>query len=87
MGYHGIYELRLYRGDGPASDPIVDAAGQVQGVLAGWLDRIGPLPLLLLLAVLLGGTVLLGGIGLFTRSSRRHYHTPPTHSGPPHSGR
>ncbi|MGQ0716103.1 MAG: cytochrome c biogenesis CcdA family protein [Pseudonocardiales bacterium] len=64
VGYYGIYELRLYLGDGSASDPVVDAAGQLQGVLARWVDRIGPLPLLLLLAVLLGGAV------LFTRSRR-----------------
>lgn len=66
VGYYGIYELRLYLGDGPASDPVVDAAGQVQGVLAGWVDRTGPLPLLLILAVLLGATVLLA------RPRRRH---------------
>jgi hypothetical protein len=41
-----------------------------QGILADWVDRIGPLPLLLVLAVLLGGTV------LFTRSRRRHSHIP-----------
>lgn len=70
VGYYGIYELRLYLGDGPASDPVVVAAGQLQGVLAGWVDRIGPLPLLLLLAVLIGGTV------LFTRSRRRRSHVP-----------
>lgn len=69
VGYYGIYELRLYLGDGPASDPVVDAAEQLQGILVGWVDRVGPLPLLLVLAMLLGGTVLL------TRSRRRHSHT------------
>jgi cytochrome c-type biogenesis protein len=59
VGYYGIYELRLYLGDGPASDRVVDAAGQVQGILAGWVDRIGALPLLLALVVLVGVTVLL----------------------------
>lgn len=76
VGYYGIYELRLFLGDGPASDPVVDAAGQVQGVLAGWVDRIGPLPLLLALTVIVGGTVLLGRIGLLTRLRRRDSHTP-----------
>ncbi|MGH3943637.1 MAG: cytochrome c biogenesis CcdA family protein [Pseudonocardiaceae bacterium] len=70
VGYYGIYELRLYLGDGPASDPVVDAAGRLQGMLAGWVDGIGPLPLLLALALLVGGIV------LFTRSRRRHSHTP-----------
>ncbi|MGH3778178.1 MAG: cytochrome c biogenesis CcdA family protein [Pseudonocardiaceae bacterium] len=69
VGYYGIYELRLYLGDGPASDPVVDAAGRLQGTLAGWVDGIGPLPLLLALALLVGG------IMLFTRSRRRHSHT------------
>ncbi len=69
VGYYGIYELRLFLGNGPASDPVVEAAGWVQGALAGWVGRIGPLPLLLALTVLLAGTALL------TRSRRRS-HTP-----------
>ncbi len=69
VGYYGIYELRLYLGNGPASDPVVDAAGWVQDALAGWVDRIGPLPLLLALIVLLAGTALL-------TYSRRRSHTP-----------
>ncbi|MGH3752571.1 MAG: cytochrome c biogenesis CcdA family protein [Pseudonocardiaceae bacterium] len=68
VGYYGIYELRLFFGDGPAGDPVVDAAGQLQGILAGWVDRLGPLPLLLVLAVLVGGT------GWFTRSRRLRSH-------------
>ncbi len=75
VGYYGIYELRLYLGDGPASDPVVDAAGELQGILVGWVDRIGPLPLLLALAVLLGAT------GLLARSRRRRSHTGPAASG------
>ncbi len=69
VGYYGIYELRLYLGDGAASDRVVDAAGEVQGVLASWVDRSGPLWLLVALALLLGGTVLL------TRSRRRRSRT------------
>jgi cytochrome c-type biogenesis protein len=70
VAYYGVYELRLYFGDGPASDSVVDAAGQLQGILVSWVDSIGPLPLLLALVALLAGTV------LFTRSRRRHSHTP-----------
>ncbi|MGH3820597.1 MAG: cytochrome c biogenesis CcdA family protein, partial [Pseudonocardiaceae bacterium] len=80
VGYYGIYELRLHLGDGPASDPIVDAAGQLQGILAGWVDRLGPLPLLLALAVL-SGIGVLGGIGLRTRSRRRRTRTCPAKAG------
>lgn len=70
VGYYGIYELRLYLGNGPANDPVVDAAGRLQGILASWVDGIGPLPLLLVIVALLAGTV------LFTRSHRRHAPTP-----------
>lgn len=59
VAYYGVYELRLYLGGGPASDPVVDAAGQLQGVLVGWVDRIGPVPLLVVLAGLVLGAVLL----------------------------
>jgi cytochrome c biogenesis protein CcdA len=82
VGYYGIYELRLFLGNGPASDPVVDAAGWLQGMLTGWVNSIGPLPLLLVLALLMGGAVLLGrhGLlgrrGLLTRSRRRHSDTP-----------
>lgn len=50
VAYYGVYELRLFHGDGDASDPVVDAAGEVQGVLAGWVDAIGVWPLLAILA-------------------------------------
>lgn len=72
VSYYGLYELRLYLGDGPASDPVVDAAGQVQDTLAGWVDRIGPLPLLLALAVLLGRGCAAEQRGLPTRARCRH---------------
>jgi len=58
VGYYGIYELRLFLGNGAASDPIVDAAGSIQGVLVGWVDSIGVLPLLITLAVLVFGAAL-----------------------------
>src|SRR5262249_52023737 len=51
VGYYGLYELRLYFGGGSASDPVVEAAGRVQGALASWVDRLGPLPLLLVLVL------------------------------------
>ncbi|WP_307849586.1 cytochrome c biogenesis CcdA family protein [Qaidamihabitans albus] len=52
IGYYGSYELRLFHAGGSAADPIVDAAGSVQALLAEWVDRIGPVPLLGILAVL-----------------------------------
>lgn len=60
VGYYGVYELRLYFGDGDASDPVIEAAGAIQQALAGWVDSIGVLPLLVVLAVLILGAVVLG---------------------------
>lgn len=60
VGYYGIYELRLYLGDGDASDPVIDTAGAIQQTLAGWVGSIGVLPLLAALAVLVVGATVLG---------------------------
>lgn len=61
VGYYGVYELRLFLGNGSASDPIVDAALSVQGVLVDAVDRIGVLPLLVVLTALVVGAIVLGG--------------------------
>ncbi|NKE60657.1 cytochrome c biogenesis protein CcdA [Lentzea sp. PSKA42] len=53
VAYYGVYELRLFLGDGDPADPIVDAAATLQGLLVQWLDAIGPLPVAALLALLL----------------------------------
>jgi cytochrome c-type biogenesis protein len=60
VGYYGSYELRLYFGGGDASDPVIEAAGVIQQALAGWVDQIGVLPLLILLAALVLGALVLG---------------------------
>lgn len=59
VGYYGYYELRLFHGDGEASDPVVDAAGEIQSTLVGWVDAIGPMPMVAALAVLVCGGLLL----------------------------
>lgn len=59
VGYYGYYEIQLFHGDGQASDPVVDTAGEIQSVLVSWVDTIGPIPLLAALAALIGGGVLL----------------------------
>lgn len=59
VGYYGYYELQLFHGDGEASDPVVDAAGEIQSTLVGWVNAIGPMPMIATLAVLVGGGVLL----------------------------
>lgn len=59
VGYYGYYELRLFHASGDPSDPVVDAAGEIQSTLVGWVDAAGPLPMLVALAGLIVGTVLL----------------------------
>jgi uncharacterized protein (TIGR03382 family) len=59
VGYYGYYELRLFHGGGDASDPVVGAAREIQTTLVGWLDALGPVPVIVALAVLVAGGVLL----------------------------
>jgi cytochrome c-type biogenesis protein len=59
VGYYGYHELQLFHGDGRPDDPIVDAAGEFQSTLVTWLDAIGPVPLVAVLAVLIGGALLI----------------------------
>jgi hypothetical protein len=40
---------------------VVEAAGAIQETLAGWVEGIGVLPLLVVLVVLMLGAALLGG--------------------------
>jgi cytochrome c biogenesis protein CcdA len=52
VGYYGLYEIRLFTGDGNPVDPVVSAAGRVQGAIAGWVHQHGAWPWLVALAVL-----------------------------------
>jgi cytochrome c biogenesis protein CcdA len=51
--YYGVYELRLFNFEGEASDPVIDAAGQVQAWLLATVDTLGWARLLTALAALL----------------------------------
>lgn len=53
VGYYGFYEVRLFTAGGSPVDPVVAAAGRLQGVVAGWVHRHGAWPWLVLLGVLL----------------------------------
>jgi cytochrome c biogenesis protein CcdA len=59
VGYYGGYEVRLLSADTDPSDPVIAAAGRVQGVLAGWVHRHGAGPWVLAFAVLLAGVYLI----------------------------
>jgi cytochrome c biogenesis protein CcdA len=52
VGYYGFYEVRLFEAGGSPSDPVIAAAGRIQGALAGWVYRHGPWPWIVLLAIL-----------------------------------
>lgn len=52
VGYYGVYEVRLFHFGGDPNDPVVTAAGEVQGAIAGWVDRHGAWPWLIALALL-----------------------------------
>jgi hypothetical protein len=58
VGYYGVYEVRLFHFGGDANDPVISAAGEIQGVLVGWVDRHGAWPWLVVLAVLAAGAAL-----------------------------
>ncbi|HEX5143009.1 MAG TPA: cytochrome c biogenesis CcdA family protein [Mycobacterium sp.] len=53
VAYYGVYELRLFSGRAGPADPVIDAAGRLQGTLAGWVHSHGGLPWLMALAALL----------------------------------
>jgi cytochrome c biogenesis protein CcdA len=53
VGYYGLYEIRLFAGNGNPDDPVIAAAGRVQGAIAGWVHQHGAWPWLGVLAVLI----------------------------------
>jgi cytochrome c biogenesis protein CcdA len=52
IGYYGLYEIRLFAGNGNPNDPVIAAAGRVQGAIAGWVHQHGAWPWLVALALL-----------------------------------
>ena len=53
VGYYGYYEVRLFTAAGNPADPVIAAAGRLQGAIAGWVHQHGSWPWILALAVLL----------------------------------
>ncbi len=61
VGYYGVYEVRLYFGEGAARDPVIDAVREVQEAAVNWIDGIGAVPFVIIvitLAVIMLGAVL-----------------------------
>jgi cytochrome c biogenesis protein CcdA len=68
VGYYGIYEVRLFTANGNPQDPVIAAAGRVQGAIAGWVHQHGAWPWLLALAVLVLAVI---GAAWRTTSAKR----------------
>lgn len=59
VGYYGLYEIRLFSANGNPADPIIAAAGQLQGTVAGWVYRTSAWPWVIALAVLVAAAAAL----------------------------
>ena len=74
VGYYGLYEIRLFTGDGNPEDSVIAAAGRVQGAIAGWVHQHGAWPWLVALAVLtiaaLGGAWRVSATAKYRRADR-----------------
>jgi cytochrome c biogenesis protein CcdA len=57
VGYYGFYEVRLFVLNGSPMDPVIAAAGRLQGGLAGWVHQHGAWPWALALAALAIGVL------------------------------
>jgi cytochrome c biogenesis protein CcdA len=74
VSYYGLYEIRLFAGNGNPVDPVIAAAGRVQGAIAGWVHQHGAWPWLVALAVLtiaaLGAAWRASATGKYRRADR-----------------
>jgi cytochrome c-type biogenesis protein len=71
VGYYGIYELRLFHGDGVPDDAVVAGAGALQSIVSDLVDGIGPLPLTIVILAMLGIGVLLSWLARRRAGTRR----------------
>ncbi|WP_282785666.1 MULTISPECIES: cytochrome c biogenesis protein CcdA [unclassified Nocardia] len=65
--YYGIYELRLFFGDGDADDPVIVAASRIQEAISRWVGDLGWRPLLVVLVAVFA----VAGIGWRLVRARR----------------
>lgn len=59
VGYYGLYEVRLFAFGGDPDDPVVAAAGRLQGAIAGWVHQHGAWPWVVGLVTLFLGALVL----------------------------
>jgi cytochrome c biogenesis protein CcdA len=58
VSYYGVYEVQLFTGGGDPHDPVIAAAGRLQGTIAGWVHRHGAWPWVVALLVLLAAAAI-----------------------------
>jgi cytochrome c biogenesis protein CcdA len=58
VSYYGLYEVRLFNLGGDPADPVIAAAGRLQGALAGWVHQHGAWPWVIALVTLSGAALL-----------------------------
>jgi len=59
VSYYGLYEIRLFSAQGDPADPVIAAAGRIQGAVAGWVYRTNAWTWVAVLAVLIMAAVLI----------------------------
>ncbi|BBX66243.1 cytochrome C biogenesis protein CcdA [Mycobacterium saskatchewanense] len=67
VAYYGVYELRLFGGSANPDDRVIEAAGRVQGELAGWVHQHGVAPWFVALSLLVAGA----SVGVWRRRAAR----------------
>ena len=58
VSYYGLYEVRLFNLGGDPADPVIVAAGRLQGAVAGWVHQHGAWPWVIALVTLSGAALL-----------------------------
>jgi cytochrome c biogenesis protein CcdA len=60
VSYYGLYEIRLFSAQGNPADPVIAAAGRLQGAVAGWVYRTNAWTWVVVLAVLVAAAAVVG---------------------------
>ena len=58
VGYYGLYEIRLFSAGGDPDDPVIAAAGRLQGAIAGWVHSHGAWPWIEVLVAVLASAAI-----------------------------
>lgn len=70
VSYYGLYEVRLFNLGGDPADPVIAAAGRLQGAVAGWVHQHGAWPWVIALVTLSGAALLVAWRGRTAAASR-----------------